>query len=315
MSCLFTPLENEALLHISGPDARTFLQGQLSCDIRELDDSHALPGLHCTPQGRVNCDVLISQLDSDHLALRLRRDIRADSAALFAKYILFSKATLEAERDDWQVFGCWGSAAAAELEAIFGAVPQQRYGALAAGGFCLVQVDSDGRQFEILLQRDTGAKLLNRLGERAQAAQATDWQALQIGSGVARIEAPSMGEFVPQMLNYDITGHISFSKGCYTGQEVVARLHYRGKPKRRLYLASIDRQGIGELACSVGAAVFSPGRDQATGKLVNAATATEGRCLMLVTATIEAAAEGLHLGEPGGPPLRLEPLPYEVPSS
>jgi folate-binding protein YgfZ len=315
LSCLFTHLENEALLHISGPDARSFLQGQLSCDIRRLDDSHALLGLHCTPQGRVNCDVLLSQLGSDHLALRLRRDIRADSAALFAKYILFSKATLEAERDDWQVFACWGSTAAKELETVFGAIPLQQYGTASGQGFCLTQLDSDGEQFECLLHSDASAQLKAQLAQRSLPGHASQWQALQLRNGVARIETQTMGEFVPQMLNYDLTGHISFSKGCYTGQEVVARLHYRGKPKRRLYLASVDMVEHSATDCAPGTALFSSGREQPSGKLVNSTGTTDKTTLMLVSAAIDAAAEGLHVAGREGPPLTLLELPYEVHSA
>ena len=92
MTCYYANLDHEALLHVQGPDALSFLQGQVTCDTRSLRADLALPGACCTVQGRVVFDFLLGQLEADHLVLRMRRDILASSAALLAKYIVFSKA-------------------------------------------------------------------------------------------------------------------------------------------------------------------------------------------------------------------------------
>ncbi|MFC1578815.1 YgfZ/GcvT domain-containing protein [Pseudomonadota bacterium] len=314
MNCCFTALENETLLHLEGPDTLTFLQGQLTCDTRELSGEHALPGVYCTPQGRVICDFLLLQLAPEHFALRLRRDLRAGSAALLAKYIVFSRSRLQAERDDWRVVACWGEGAAAALEQVFGTVPRTRYQQIASEAWVLVQTDTRGEMFECLLQDDQAETLLGKLAEAALPAAAADWEAGQIRAGNARIEATTSGEFIPQMLNYDLTGHISFSKGCYTGQEVVARMHYRGKPKRRLYLASL---GAGELAGSeepaAGATLYRAGSEQGVGNIVNAARGSNGEWQILATATRDGVTQGLHLGDSAGPLLQAGELPYPVP--
>ena len=125
--------------------------------------------------------------------------------------------------------------------------------------------------------------------------------------GIARIEAATAGEFVPQVINYDLTGHISFNKGCYTGQEVVARLHYRGKPKRRSIMASLTAaQG-----CAPGAPLFDATSGQNVGDVVNCSTTAQGT-VALVSATASGAANGLRLGAADGPPLALGQLPYAV---
>ena len=308
-----TSLDKEALLHLRGPDALSFLQGQVTCDTRELTVDGALTGLYCTVQGRVVCDFLLFSLEQDHLVLRMRRDIRASSAALFAKYIVFSKAQLEAEREDWQVIACWGPGSAGTLQHVFGTLPRERYGACRGEGFVLVQMDAAGHQFECYLGPDA-TELAGDLREHSSPGTEADWQAGQIATGIARIGANTTGEYVPQLLNYDLTGHISFTKGCYTGQEVVARLHYRGKPKRRLSLADIGPDAIPtDLQSVAGDALYSSDSPKAVGNIINCVRDAEGRCAMLVTATEAGLASGLRLSTPDGPLLKTGPVPYPVP--
>ena len=139
-----------------------------------------------------------------------------------------------------------------------------------------------------------------------EASAEDEWHALQIVNGFARIEAATMTEFVPQTLNYDLTGHISFDKGCYTGQEVVARLHYRGTPKRRTYLAELPQLAN----TSPGAEVYSASATQSVGNIVNAIT-TQDKTLALVTSTVT-AANSLRLNNPDGDLLTLGELPYSL---
>jgi hypothetical protein len=307
-------LGREALLHIQGPDARTFLQGQVTCDTRKLSASAALPGSYCTVQGRVVCDFLLCALAEDHLVLRMRRDIRAHSATVLARYIVFSKAQLQAQREDWQVAACWGEGAAGALQELFGEIPSTRYGASRGQGFYLVQLDEAGSQFECYLEQTTAATLAPRLAQRIPAGTEQQWQALQIASGIARIEAETIDQFVPQMLNYDVTGHISFNKGCYTGQEVVARLHYRGTPKRRLYLAGIALADvIGQQQVTAGDPLFCGNHSQAVGNVINCVATPEGALQLLVTSTRDGIEEGLRLFAADGPLLQTAPVPYPVP--
>jgi tRNA-modifying protein YgfZ len=310
----YTDLEQEALLHLSGADALSFLQGQVTCDTRMLSPQNSLPGAYCTAQGRMVGDFLLSQLAPDHIVLRMRREIRASNAAVLSKYIVFSRAALEAEREDWQLLACWGADSARALGEIFGPLPQVRYGARSEEHFLLVQLDDAGQQFECYIDRAAGGGLLNQLQSALQPAPESTWQALQIASGIGRIQARTSGEFIPQMLNYDLTGHVSFNKGCYTGQEIVARMHYRGKPKRRLYLASLPGDVVsGDEPIVAGTGVFSADDGKSVGVVVNAARADDGHLAVLASATAGGAAAGLHPGSPQGPLLTLQELPYPVP--
>lgn len=307
MNCQYSPLEQEALLHIVGPDTLKFLQGQTTCDTRKVTPKRAVPGAFCTPQGRVVCDFLLSELGPDHFALRLRRNIRADSSAAFGKYIIFSKAKLDATREDWAPYAVWGPEAASAVGNIFGELPTERFGTTSGTGFVLVQMDERGQQFECYLQSSSSAAHLARMADVLQLSTEADWQALQITNGIARIEAAIVAEFVPQILNYDRTGHISFNKGCYTGQEVVARLHYRGKPKRRTYAAELPV----DTSCTAGTTVHDAVTGQNVGTIVNCCTA-QGKTRALVAATADGAANGLRLAAADGPLLTLGELPYTL---
>ena len=307
MNCYYTLLEQEALLHITGPDTLKFLQGQTTCDTRKVDPQHALPGAFCTPQGRVVCDFLLCELAAEHFALRLRRDIRASSAAAFGKYIIFSKAKIDATREDWIVVGAWGEDTSRALAEIFGEMPAAQFGARCADDFVLVQTDEFGEQFECFLHQRSSAAYLARMETLMSAGSEPAWQARQITSGIARIEAATVGEFVPQVLNYDLTGHISFKKGCYTGQEVIARLHYRGKSKRRAYAAELP----GQAACTAGADLVDPASGQSIGNVINGCHVAD-KTLALVATTAEGAGNGLRLGAIDGPPLTVLDLPYAL---
>ena len=302
MNCFYTRLEQDSLLHITGPDTLKFLQGQTTCDTRIIDRDHGLLGIFCTPQGRVVCDFLLSELGVDHYALRMRHDVQSSSSAAFGKYIIFSKAQLDDTREDWKPYAVWGSDAAPTLTKLFGQLTTEPFGTVRGDGFVIVQTDHSGEQFECYLHDSYQRE---RLDKMMQLSNEAEWQALQMNNGVVRIEAATAGEFVPQTLNYDLTGHISFKKGCYTGQEVVARLHYLGKPKRRTGLAQLSAASN----CAIGMTVYDAASDRNVGSIVNCCV-VEGQTTVLVAATKDGLANGLRVGAADGPLLIPRELPY-----
>ncbi len=311
MGCHYALLEEEALLRVSGPDTLAFLQGQLTCDTRTLSPSRALPGAFCTPQGRVTGDFLLCRQGPEQVLLRLRRSVAGIFAAALGKYMVFSRATLDGDDGDWQVLALWGEGAGGVIRDLGGSDPGARYGAVMGEGWQLVQVDESGQQFECYLH-SSAAGLLSKLGARAGRADAGRWRALQIAGGVPRIEAGTSGEFLPQALNYDLTGHVSFNKGCYTGQEIIARLHYRGRPKRRCHPATLPEGAAA--APAPGTPLYRPGGTQAAGDVLNAEVDEAGRVALLVTAAGADLQSGLHLGSPEGPRLRAGTLPHPLPA-
>jgi len=311
VSCQYALLEDEALLRISGPDTLTFLQGQLTCDTRALSISRALPGASCTPQGRVTGDFLLCQSGPEQVVMRLRRSVAGTVAAALGKYMVFSRATLDADDGDWRLLALWGDGAGEVISDLSGTDTGARYTAAAGEGWQIVQVDDTGRQFECYVQSSAVA-LLSGLETRADRAPAGQWRLSLIAAGVPRIEAQTSGEFLPQALNYDLTGHVSFNKGCYTGQEIIARLHYRGRPKRRCHLATVPEDTAAPPA--PGTALYRPGDAQAAGHVLNAQGDGAGQITLLVTAAGAQLQEGLHLGRPAGPRLHPAMLPYPLPA-
>jgi folate-binding protein YgfZ len=300
-------LDNEALLHIVGPDSLTFLQGQTTCDTRSVDGAHAIVGAYCTPKGRVVCDFLLCQIAQDHYALRMRRDILDTSAAIFGKYIVFSKAELQTAHQGWQLFGCWGNDVKTALQGALGpfTLDGERYASACGEGFLVIQTDEEEGQFECYINTECHPQLVQQLAAAMPPGQLNSWRCLHIEQGMARIEAATVEEFIPQMLNYDLTGHISFNKGCYTGQEVVARMHYRGKPKRRLYRACTTQSHPPPTA---GTQLYRDESQQSVGTLVNSATGSNGLSAALIVAPVEGTGSSLslHLADPNGPVLRYD---------
>ncbi len=303
MSSHYTHLDNEALLTIIGPDSLTFLQGQTTCDTRTVDASHAIPGAYCTPKGRVVCDFLLCEIAENHYALRLRRDILERSAAAFGKYIVFSKAELQLDDSDWNVFACWGDEVGTALRTVLGATPgEDQYASCCGEGFILIQTDDEGTQFECYINTASHPQLVEQLASTLSPGSINSWRALQIEQGIGRIETATVEEFIPQMLNYDLTGHVNFSKGCYTGQEVVARMHYRGKSKRRLFRATMT--DIVDL--HAGTALYTGESSQSGGTVVNSALGANGLPIALVVAPVAADQNVMHLGDQNGPKLFLD---------
>ncbi len=304
--CYLAALDHEALLHIKGPDATRFLQGQVTCDTGRLSEHQAMPGAYCTPQGRVICDFLLSAHAEEHVTLRLRQSVLPTSASALGKYIVFSRADLDQAQTGWRICGCWGDGARAVLDDLLPGVPDGEWQSSSGTGYTVVALP--GNRFECYFHGAQGEALHRALEARAHTAPVARWLALEVRSGIARVEGETSGMFVPQMLNYDLTGHISFDKGCYTGQEVVARLHYRGTPKRRLYLASGPAGHFPE----PGAALYQKGSSQATGNVVNA-TADEdapGQVLILTTATVATVDQGVSLQADSDTGLHLARHPY-----
>ena len=289
-------LEGRGVLELTGPDSRQFLQGQATCDLDQLRAGKALPGACCTPQGRMYCDFrLIARNETDCL-LSMQRDICRNSASLLGKYIVFSKAELGIASDDWVVFAAWGEGVAGQLATT-----------LASPDWLWVQVDDAGQRFECHCPAARAEDLQRQLRQCSQEVNEAAWQLEEIEAGLGHIEAATVEQFLPQMLNYQVTGQVSFSKGCYTGQEVVARLHYRGKLKRAMYLADAETG-----PAQPGTPLFAAHGAQSVGNVVNAAPRAGGSRLLAVC-TIAAAQGEVRLAAPDGAALHFLPLPYALP--
>ncbi len=232
-------------LQLSGPDASKFLQGYTTCDLAPVTAGSASIGAICNLKGRMVTSFRVAAHE-DSLLLRMHRALVPEIITFLSKYIVFSKAEMHDVSESWHVVGISeGDPAPAATQAITPVT--------AKDDGLLVTID------------DTRAELWTTAPPAAEAS-ADAWALFDIEAGLAWISPETVDEFLPQMFAYDTLGAIDFEKGCYLGQEIVARMHFRGKPKRALYRAtSEDPIGVG--------ALLSEG-SRSAGQVVGAAPAT-----------------------------------------
>lgn len=235
------PLSHYAVLEVRGPDAEKFLQGQITCSAADVTPTLSSPGAYCTVKGRVVTSFQLLRPQNDTFWLRMRSDLLDIAARIFGKYIVFSKAKL-AGAESITGIGLRGPTIASILRELTGALPAQQYGTVSYGEGLLLQCDANGTQFEYWGTLAAITALWSHCSPRCIAIGSRYWRWLQIRSGNAEICAATSDMFLPHMLNYHETGAINFKKGCYTGQEIVARTHYRGQVKRHIVRLGLEGQ-------------------------------------------------------------------------
>jgi folate-binding protein YgfZ len=229
-------LDDIALLAVIGPDAGKFLQGQLSCDINSNNPQHATPGSHCNPQGRMLSNFRVINPAQQYYYLAMQADLADIAQKSLQKYIVFSKATLT-KTEDYTSIGINGPKASEIIKDIFGDCPQQLNDAITTENGTIVQIDNDSQTFEIYLKASAEKELIALL-TKAKACEKRHWNAARIRHGIWYINGEQSGEHIPLVIGLDKIEGISYKKGCYTGQEIIARMHYRGKAKRRMVALS-----------------------------------------------------------------------------
>lgn len=305
-SAFFCPLTHEGILTVRGPDAGKFLQGQITCNISYLGTSGSSLGARCTPKGRMLSSFRIVSV-ADGFLLAMSRELLEPQLAELQKYAVFSKAKLADESAVWARFGLSGGDAALQALGLELATEAD----CVAGNDSLIAIRlSDGRA-ELWAPIEQAEALHAHLSEQLPEASLNDWLLAQIRAGIGQVTGSTRELFIPQMINLQAVGGVSFKKGCYTGQEIVARMQYLGKLKRRLYRLRM----AGDQSPAPGSELFSPVHRSAVGEVVLAAASTEAVELLAVLQE-DAALDGrIHLGSLDGLPLELLELPYTLDSN
>lgn len=301
----FCELPQFGLIRFSGEEARDFLHNQLTCDVSALKPGRSTYGAYCTPKGRVLVTFLLWRTELDFF-MQLPASLRESIQRQISKYILRSKVKAADATAEWALAGVMGGDAAALVQRVAGKAPQGVHELAQAPDSMVIRLPGD--RFEIVAARDKAPSMLELLAARAEKADVEQWQRQIIRSGVPVILPATQEEFVPQMINLDLIGGVSYEKGCYPGQEIVARMHYRGTLKQRMYLANI---GSSEQP-QPGEKLYSPDfGEQACGTVVNAARSPDGGHDLLAVIQLSAAERGdLYWKSLDGPPLKLLELPY-----
>ena len=299
-------LSQLGLIAFRGEETATFLQGQLTNDVRSLHADRAQWNAYCSPKGRLLGNFLMWRQNEDY-CLQLSGDILPSVQKRLSMFIMRAKVQARDASNENVRLVVAGKLALSAVTAAMGNVPEAVMQSVAVESGWVVRVGAD--KFVLSILPEHAETVWHTLCKTATPVGAPVWDWLRLNAGVPMIVAATQEQFVPQMVNLEVIGGVSFQKGCYPGQEIVARSQYLGKLKRRMFLAHVDAEA------APGDALFSADFDgQSTGTIVNAAPAPSGGFDVLAVMQVESAnTHTLHLKTADGAALTLKPLPYAMP--
>ena len=298
------------LIQFAGEDAQSFLQGQLSNDVRLLDGTNTQLTSFNSPKGRMLANGLLWQSASSSYVFQLPDSLREAIQKRLTMFVMRAKVNVSDVSDTWVKLGIGGKNAEAALAPVSSTLPTSEHGLVYFDGGSVMRLP--GGSYELLLTPEQAPAIWDKLLQHAKPVGSVHWDALLIHAGIPTILPATQEQFVAQMLNYELIGGVNFKKGCYPGQEIVARTQYLGKPKRRLYRAHISGVDTPQAGDELYSADIP---DQATGMIVNAAPASaDGFDVLAVLQISSAESQAVHFKSIQGPKLELQSLPYAVPT-
>lgn len=292
-------LEHLGVIEAKGEDAAKFIHGQLTHDFSLLDLQHARLAAFCSPKGRMLASFIGFKRDAQTLLLVCQRDLLAATVKRLSMFVLRAKCRITQASSDYQILGLAGSAVL--IDPATGPQAGTRFD---VDGASVVNLHPAGTVPRQLWVAPMGMPPI-----QGPALELAHWHWGEVQSGVVTLSAAVADQFVPQMLNYESVDGVNFKKGCYPGQEVVARSQFRGSIKRRAYLLH------GDSTMAVGDALFvASDPEQPVGLVAQAAPAPNGGfdAIASVQVSVMLASEPLHARQAHGPTLQALPLPYSL---
>jgi folate-binding protein YgfZ len=290
------PIAHLGVIKIEGEDAAKFIHGQLTHDFSLLDLHTARLAAFCSAKGRMQASFIGFKRSATEILLVCSQDLLPATLKRLSMFVMRAKAKLSDASADYAIYGLLGDATKPIADQDHSTWAKAEYDSSTLVN--LYPADGVPRQLWIA---PTGTP-----PPQGQALSSDLWLWTEVRSGVATISAPVVEAFVPQMLNYESIGGVNFKKGCYPGQEVVARSQFRGTLKRRAFVVHADA------GMAAGDEVFAADDgSQPVATVVQAAPAPLGGFDAIVSAQLSAVERGtLHLGSNNGPALQILPLPY-----
>ena len=307
--CALCDLSHLGLIRARGEEAAVFLQGQLTNDTRLIAPGRAQLSAWCSPKGRMLATFLAFQYGDD-LYLQLGAERLGSVLNRLRLHVLRAKVELSDASADLARVGLAGDCAAAVLG---DPLPGDAFAVLRRGDLAIIRLPGDRARFQVVGPVPAVRAFWEEAERRAVHAAPAYWALLDIRAGVPTVFDETADAFVPQMTNLQLVDGVSFTKGCYTGQEVIARMQYLGKVKRRMYYVHIPSAE----APGPGTDLFATGSDsgQGGGKIVAAQPSPAGGVEALAVVEVASAERGeVRLGGPTGPVLEFRPLPYALPA-
>ncbi len=304
-------IESSGLLRFEGLDAQAFLQGQLTSNVLALTAQKSQYSGYCTAKGRLLACMLLWQRDGAYYMM-LPRELSEPVRQRLSMYILRTKVKAMDASAEHILFGVTGKNAETTVGAVVvkfgGTAPRADHEAMHQQTLSVLKLPVE--RYLIVACASAAGEIEAALASAAVASPETLWTRLDIEAGIPSVYAATQEQFVPQTVNSDFIGAVSFDKGCYPGQEIVARTHYLGKPKQRMIRAQIGSDESPQAGDKLYSQAFG---NQSSGMIVNAVRVGDGRHDVLAvvqTSTIENS--DMHWKSPDGPALEIVALPYIV---
>ncbi|PVZ83040.1 tRNA-modifying protein YgfZ [Serratia sp. S1B] len=302
-------LEDWALVQLNGPDTVKYLQGQVTADINKLAaDQQVLCG-HCDAKGKMWSNLRLFHRGGG-LAYLERRSVLESQLVEIKKYAVFSKVTIATD-DQAVLLGVAGSQARSTLATIFATLPDAEHQVVQAGDSTLLYLPLPAERFLLITTAEIASQITTQLSGQAELNDSRQWLLLDIEAGYPVIDAANSGQFIPQATNLQALAGISFSKGCYTGQEMVARAKFRGANKRAMYWlagnGNVVPQAGDELELRLG------DNWRRTGTVLAASHLADGALWVQVVMNNDlAAASELRVRGEANSQLSIKSLPYSL---
>lgn len=307
-NAILTDLSHFGLIRVSGEDAASFLQNQLSNDVRQIDERHSQLNSYCSPKGRMFTIFRLFTLDGDYY-LRLPIDLLEPVMKRLRMFVLMSKVKLEDASGGLQRLGVAGAGTRELLAEQFGDIPAEANTAVEAGGTKILRVPGNER-FEVYAPATVLQSIWERFETVLTPAGVDAWPLLDILNGIPNIYPETREQFIPQMANLQVIGGVSFKKGCYPGQEVVARMQYLGKLKRSMYRLQSINDDVPPPGTEVVTVV--EGKHHEAGEIVDARPLPDGGYTALAVLQTASIDQKLELKDRPGSTLQLADLPYAL---
>lgn len=279
-------LSHLSLLELGGEDAAAFLQGQVTNDVKQLDGSNSQYAGYCNPKGRMLA-LFFAYAHAGNYYLQVDARLSESIAKRLRMYVLRSKVVITDVSEKFVRIGVAGKNAEQILNQRFPQLPQQAHVLAVSETGIAIRLPGLIPRFEVIVDAGQAPALWDQLKQQLKPVGRDAWEWLEVQAGIPDIVPATQEEFVPQMVNLDILGGINYKKGCYTGQEIVARTHYLGKVKRRTQLAHVSSGS----APTAGDDVFIEDGEQPIGKIVRSAPSPAGGYDVLAELRLESLKE------------------------
>ena len=299
-------LSDYSLVEVVGDDAKSFLFGLTTSDVKQVSPSYSQFSAICDTKGRVIASfIIINRAGAFYLFLP--KDMVEQVVRKLRLHVLRAKVTINCSGDQVKLIGLSGLDSTNVL-AQYLAIPTPANApgeTVHCGDFSIVRLPGQANPHWLVVgSNDSMTGLWDKLSAKLQTIDQEAWHALDINNGVPFIVPSTSGEYLPQMLNFEAMGGLSFTKGCYPGQEIIARLHYRGKLKRRLYVAHSDTDSLP----AAGTQLFHPDSTNCIGHVLSAARQHNGKIILQAVIEIEQHDQGeVVLDKPEGTKLIFVP--------